>query len=407
MIPRVSPVCVTGMGCITAAGNTLAANLARLDAGTREPLPPSLFQVEKPHPVFMCDLPAADAPFFEALPGAALLPGYFRTVRLAAHAALEALGDAGFDPRHLNGLRVGVCVGTSVGTALEFYDLYTALRAGREHHLDEIRGYLGSNPALALARMLRVSGPVHCVTNACSSGADAIGIAAGWIREGLCDIALCGGADALSRVTYLGFSSLKLPSSEPCKPFDKNRTGLNLGEGAAFLVLEASGQARSKKISGTVLGYGTATDAHHLTAPHPEARGLVNALEQALEQAGAGRDRMAFINAHGTATPTNDAAEGRFFRDQFPETPFVATKGGTGHTLGAAGAVEAVYTLAHLSRSLLPASPGFTEADPDIGVSPVAQPTSVAGDMAMSQSLAFGGNNSVLILGKGDAPCPC
>lgn len=410
MIRKAAPVSITGMGCISAAGTSLAANVAALDAGTRNPLPPSLFSVEKNHPVFMCGLPGTDAPAFAALPEAHLLAGCSRTVRLAAHAALEALGRAGLDPRNLAGLRVGVCLGTSVGTALEFYDLYRAVRAGKDAPLDELRGYLNSNPALALARILRPSGamagPVQCVTNACSSGADAIGIAAQWIRDGLCDIALCGGADALARITYLGFASLRLTSADACLPFDKNRNGLNLGEGAAILVLESPERARGRKLSGTVLGYGTATDAHHLTAPHPDARGLILALDQALTQAGARREDIAFINAHGTATPTNDAAEGAFFKNHFPNTPFVATKGGTGHTLGAAGAVEAVFTLAHLARGLLPASPGFTEEDPDIGVSPVAASTAVSGSVAMSQSVAFGGNNSVLILGKGDAPCP-
>jgi 3-oxoacyl-[acyl-carrier-protein] synthase-1/3-oxoacyl-[acyl-carrier-protein] synthase II len=404
MMRKTAPVSITGMGCLTAAGTSLAANIAALDAGTRGPLPPSLFTAEKNHPVFMCDLSGADAAAFAALPGARLPAGYSRTVRLAAFAALEALCSAGLDPQGLAGLKAGVCLGTSVGTALEFYNIYCALRAGKEGELGEIDAYLGSNPALALARILRFAGPAHCVTNACSSGADAIGIAAQWIRDGLCDIALCGGADALARITYLGFASLRLTSPEACLPFDKNRAGLNLGEGAAFLVLESPERIRGRKSAGAVLGYGTATDAHHLTAPHPEARGLVMALEQALAQAGARREDLAFINAHGTATRTNDAAEGAFFAAHFPGTPFVATKGGTGHTLGAAGAVEAVFTLAHLARGMLPASPGFTEPDPDIGASPVAVPTAVSGSMAMSQSLAFGGNNSVLILGKGDAP---
>lgn len=404
---RAAPVGITGMGCISAAGATLAATLDGLDAGRRNPLPPSLFRVEKGYPVFMCDLPEADDAFFDILPGRDLLRGCSRTVRLAAHAALEALAAAGFCPQDLAPLTVGVCLGTSVGTALEFYDLYCALRADKEGSLDEIHRYLRSNPALALARLLRLSGPVQCVTNACSSGADAVGVAAGWIRDGLCDIALCGGADALSRITYLGFGSLRLPSMEACRPFDASRDGLNLGEGAAVMVLESPGRSRGRRSFGTVMGYGTATDAHHLTAPHPEARGLVAALEQALSQAGLARESIAFINAHGTATPTNDAAEGRFFRTHFPGTPFVATKGGTGHTLGAAGAMEAVFTLAHLARGLLPASPGFAEEDPAIGASPTDAPLPVAGEVAMSQSLAFGGNNSVLILGKGDAPCPC
>jgi 3-oxoacyl-[acyl-carrier-protein] synthase-1/3-oxoacyl-[acyl-carrier-protein] synthase II len=394
------------MGCISAAGTNLAANIAALDLGRRNPLPPSLFKTEKNHPVFMCALPEADDAAFAALPERRLLSACSRAIRMITLAALEALDHAGLDPNALGGLKTGVCLGTSVSTALKFYDLHCAVRLGKDAPLDELHRYLNSNPALALTRILRLSGPAQCVTNACSSGADAIGIAAQWIRDGLCDVALCGGADALARITYLGFASLRLTSPEACLPFDKNRKGLNLGEGAAVLVLESPKRAMKRASSGAVLGYGTATDAHHLTAPHPEARGLVTALEQALAQAGARREDLAFINAHGTATPTNDAAEGAFFRRHFPDAPFVATKGSTGHTLGAAGALEAVFTLAHLARGLLPASPGFFEADPEITAAPVAAPTAVSGQMALSQSLAFGGNNSVLILGKGDAPCP-
>lgn len=419
MIRRAAPVAVTGMGCITAAGRTVAENIATLDAGFRAPQPPSLFVAESAHPVFMSALPGGDAAesgreadaVFAALPEASGLSRLSRTVRLAAHAALEALADAHISPADLPSLRVGVCLGTSVGVSLDFFDYYRDWRSGTDAPLDAVIRYRASNPALALARLLRLNGagPVQCVANACSSGADAIGMAAAWIRAGLCDLALCGGADALARVTCLGFGSLRLTSPEACRPFDANRTGLNLGEGAGVFVLERttgefpSGTALSARPAKTwVLGYGTATDAHHLTAPHPEARGLHAAVGQALAQAGAKEADIAFINAHGTATPTNDAAEGKFFRERFPATPFVATKGGTGHTLGAAGAVEAVFSAAHLARGLLPGSPGFSVPDPAIGAAPVSTPATVGGDMALSQSLAFGGNNSVLLLGRGE-----
>jgi 3-oxoacyl-(acyl-carrier-protein) synthase len=205
----------------------------------------------------------------------------------------------------------------------------------------------------------------------------------------------------LNQIIYCGFSSLQLLSPEPCRPFDKNRKGLNLGEGAGIMVLETAERSRSKPIVGRIRGYGTATDAYHLTAPHPEARGMKKALEQALAQAGAAVSDIAFINAHGTGTMTNDIAESLFFRTMLPQIPFVATKGCTGHTLGAAGAVEAVFAMAHLHRRRLPASPGFQESDPAAGTSPVSVPTDVDSGLAMSQSLAFGGNNSVLLMDTG------
>lgn len=394
------PVRITGMGCISAAGNTVAANIAALDEGVRNAVPAAFLDVDAVCPVFRADVPET-AP--EGLPEPTSYAKCARTARMTAHAAREALEEAGYAPADLDGLRVGIVLGTSVGTALNFTPFYLAQKAGRDEPLDPIDKYLASNPAPALARMLRTTGPAQSVTNACSSGADAIGCGAEWIRSGRCDLVICGGVDALSRVTYIGFGSLKLLSRELCRPFDRNRTGLNLGEGAAVLVLESAERAKNRAFSGTVLGYGTATDAWHLTAPHPEARGLTRAVEQAAAQAGVKKSDIAFINAHGTATPTNDASEAKFFRAFFPGTPFVATKGATGHTLGAAGAIEAVFTVKHLERGKLPASPGFAEADPELGVSPPVALTDVAGNVAMSQSLAFGGNNSVLLFGKGGA----
>lgn len=398
---RAGPVHITGMGCITAAGRNLPENLASLEAGTRNPRPPELFPTEKRFPVFVSQAPEADA--IPLLPDPDALSGCSRTVRLAVCAAMEALADAGIDPERLHESRVGVCLGTSVGTALEFFDYYKSHRAGREDSLDVIHRYLVSNPSLALARILRLRGPVQTIANACSSGADAIGMGAQWIRNGSCDVVLCGGTDGLAQVIYYGFSSLQLLSPDPCLPFDRRRKGLNLGEGAGVMVLESGTRLRGREPLGRVRGYGTCTDAYHLTAPHPEARGLIRALEQALAQAEASPGDIAFINAHGTATPANDAAEGRFFHTRFPRTPFIATKGCTGHTLGAAGAVEAVFTLAHLRQGRLPATPGFAESDPELGVAPVSAPVSVSGTLAMTQSLAFGGNNSVLLLDKGDA----
>jgi 3-oxoacyl-[acyl-carrier-protein] synthase-1/3-oxoacyl-[acyl-carrier-protein] synthase II len=406
MIRPAMPVNVAGMGCITAAGRSVAENIARLDQGTRAPLPPSRFFLETAHPVFASPLPDAEAAALSPLPAASLPGGCSRTVSLAMHAALEAIADAGLAVQELQGLTVGVCLGTSVGASLDFFDFYRDQRTGEEPPLTAVDRYLNANPALALARLLRLRGPVQCVTNACSSGTDAIGLAAQWIRSGVCDMALCGGADALARITCLGFISLRLTSPDPCRPFDRRRNGLNLGEGAGILVLASPKSPRRAHSAGSVLGYGTATDAHHMTAPHPDARGLVMALDQAVAQAGIRREDIAFINAHGTGTPANDAAEGRFFRARLPGKPFIATKGCTGHTLGAAGAVEAIYTLRHLARGLLPASPGFVETDPELGIAPLAAPAPVCGRVALSQSLAFGGNNSVLLLGKGQPPCP-
>ncbi|MDR1686516.1 MAG: hypothetical protein LBR82_08790 [Desulfovibrio sp.] len=270
--------------------------------------------------------------------------------------------------------------------------------------MTEIEDYLTANPAQALGEIFRCSGPALSVADACSSGTDAVGIGAGWIRSGICDLVLAGGADALSYITYVGFAGLRLPSPTVCRPFDRRRDGLTLGEGAGFMLLETEASRRKRKVKAVAFaaGYGTAADAHHLTAPHPEGRGLASAVQQALAQAGLRMEDMAFINAHGTATAVNDAAEAAFFTTRCPGIPVIATKGATGHTLGAAGAIEAVLSAAHLADGSLPATPNFREPDPALGFSPVNAPLPVRGGAAVSLSLAFGGNNSALVLTGGE-----
>ena len=396
-MPNVEPVSVTGLGCICAAGANLGECLEALEIGQRAPKPPTRFQGA--HPM--------EYPVFE-VPGTAICvpgpdPDRSFTVHLACHAAREALAQAGLTASLLGRARVGVCIGTSVGASLNLLDFYRARRAGTTPDLHPVRRYLNSNPAVALAQEFGAGGPVQTVVNACSSGADAIGMAASWIRQGLCDVAIAGGADELSEVTYTGFIRLMISDREPCRPFDRSRGGLNLGEGAGIVVMESEAfrNGRNAAQRATVMGYGTAADAHHLTAPHPEGLGLRLAVDTALGEAGVNAADISFINAHGTGTSNNDTVEAAVFSDLFPSTPFISTKGMTGHTLGAAGAIEAIFTMAHLRGGAIPASVGFSAPDPAMGASPVAVHTAVAGKAAISQSLAFGGNNSVLVLGCG------
>jgi 3-oxoacyl-(acyl-carrier-protein) synthase len=391
---RNCPVAITGTGMSTAGGSNLADCLASLETCGALVCPPP-FETEFTSPVFLCP----QIVFEESS------ESYSRTLVLALHVAREALRAASLREQDIAGMRTGIAVGTSVGASLNFVSYYRAAKKGETPPLREIDEYLTSNPAPAIAHIFGARGPLQTVTNACSSGADAIGIAASWIRLGLCDIALAGGVDALSAVTYKGFCSLRLTSPEPCRPFDRDRRGLTLGEGAAFVLLESETSRSKRGVSAKafVVGYGTASDAWHLTAPHPECRGLRTAAEQAMAQAGASWKNIAFCNAHGTGTHANDAAEGAFYRTVCQNVPVIATKGGTGHTLGAAGAVEAVFTASHLAAGLLPPSPGFVDADPAIGFVPVNKPTEIGGRIALSLSLAFGGNNSVLALARGAA----
>jgi 3-oxoacyl-(acyl-carrier-protein) synthase len=386
------------MGCVCAAGFCLEVCLETLASGKRGPADPTRFTndhgrsypvFEIPQKFFMCEGMSDESKSL--------------TFRFALHATWQALWQARLNATHLGKARVGVCLGTSVGASLNFLDFYREHRAHTTPDLTPIHRYLTSNPALALAQKLGATGPVQTIVNACSSGADAIGMGTAWIRQGLCDVVIAGGADELSQVTYNGFIRLMIADQNACKPFDANRKGLNLGEGAGIVILESPAFMSKHKACehATICGYGTAADAHHLTAPHPEGLGLKKAIAEALQQAGLGTRNIAFINAHGTGTLNNDRAEAAVFKELFLGKPIVATKGVTGHTLGAAGAIEAVFTIAHLAAGKIPASPGFERPDPELGVAPTSRPKTIRGKVAMSQSLAFGGNNSVLIIRKG------
>ncbi len=388
------PVAITGMGCICAAGNNLSDSMASLFRGTRAPAPPVRFSSDHPtrYPVFE---------IIDFAEPADLL----RTSALGLHAAKEALFDAGLDREFLSTLRVGVCVGTTVGCAISNETFCREYRSGQLPGLAPLERIQRSNPATVIAREFGFNGPCQTIVNACSSGTDAVGLAASWIRSGICDVALAGGADELGRITYIGFISLLIADESPCKPFDVNRKGLNLGEAGAMMVLESEQvrTMRKKRARSFLLGYGSACDAYHLTAPRPDGAGLKTAIAEALACNNTAAASIAFVNAHGTGTPENDRVETRVLAEVLPGVPFLSTKGYTGHTLGAAGAIEAVFTAACLERGEIPANIGFASPDPDLGGNPVTESTSFSGTIALSESLAFGGNNSVIILGKGES----
>ncbi len=328
------------------------------------------------------------------------------TAALGAAAAHQALKDAGWDVEALGRVQAGACMGTTVGCTLNDEDFYRAYRSGALADLSPIHRFLCSNPAALVAKTFDLKGPFQTLVNACCSGADAIGIGASWIRQGLCDVVLAGGTDALSRVTYNGFISLMITDPGPCRPFDRHRNGLNLGEGAAVMVLESepSRHRRNQPAQAFVVGYGSAADAYHLTAPRPDGAGLKKAIQGALISGGKAPSQIAFVGAHGTGTRDNDRVEARVLDELLPGIPFFSTKGHTGHTLGAAGAIQAVLVAACLQEGRIPKSTGFQTPDPELPAVPTRHPQNIDGAFALSESLAFGGNNAVLLLGKGDCP---
>ena len=387
-IDRAVPV--TGLGCLCAAGGSVPKLAESLFAGRRNV---GWREVHgNRYPIFQLDSLSVPKGYYEG-------PECKRCGRLAITAAGEALTQAGFTDEQLRRRQVAVCMGTTVGSAMNNELFYRDFRAARMPGVEPIRHYLQANPATMVAQAFGLTGPCQTITNACSSSAVAIGHAAEWIRAGICDVAIAGGADMLCNVIHAGFLSLLITDASPCRPFDRNRQGLNLGEGAGVVVLESrqSAQERDAPIQAWLRGYGNASDAYHVSAPEPTGRGLRRAVERALMQAGLNPQDMDFINAHGTGTPENDRVEGRLFPEMFPGVPFGSTKGFTGHTLGAAGGIEAVITILCLQQRRVPANIGYQEPDPDFPGRPVVENTPIAGRYGLSDSVAFGGNNAALI----------
>lgn len=397
---RPPSVAVTGMGLVCSQGNTVAEAMRNIFDSPRPPVAPTRFDTPlKEFPVF-----EAEGEFMRAL-GRDIDPDrYTRTVRIAATALEEALRMAGLTTPDLAGRRVALVMGTTVGVTLSDAVFYRAYREGRAPGAGPYESFAASNPSLALAELLGVPILPFTIVNACASSTDAIGLGKQLLDGGMADLVLAGGGDEVCEVNHTGFASLLIYSKYPCCPFDLNREGLNLGTGAAMLVLERQADARARGCRPTlwVAGYGTFQDGYNMTAPHPEASGLRRAIEAALEEGGVAPEALAFVNAHGTATKDNDQAEGRLFaRILRPGTPVVSTKGYTGHTLGAAGAIEAVLSLACLRQGRLMKSGGFAAYDEAVGIVPNAEVRPLEGEAALSTSLGFGGSNAALVL-KGE-----
>jgi len=384
-------IAITGLGAVSACGNDINETLQNFSDGARNAGKVTLFESELHYPVFQINNPTLlDDPFT------------MRTLNLAFQAAQEAILEAEFENGFGN-LRVGISLGTTVASQLNDTDFYRQYLNQGSAPMNSVDRYLKSNLAQALAQFFKITKINFCTTivNACSSGTDAIGVGLSWLRNDYCDLVIAGGADELNRVPLDGFGSLSVVSKSLCAPFDRDRAGLNLGEGAGIIILEKETIAHKRKKTPSLFlkGYGLAADAYHLTAPRPDGSGLEQALEQALKEANLKPKDVAFINAHGTATKDNDLVEGKVLAKVFgKKVKFLSTKGFTGHTLGAAGGLEAVFACLGLRHGWVPACAGFMNIDPGIGVAPITHKTKISGNCAVSTSLAFGGNNAALVI---------
>ncbi|WP_230970492.1 beta-ketoacyl-[acyl-carrier-protein] synthase family protein [Nitrogeniibacter aestuarii] len=314
--------------------------------------------------------------------------GFFDAIRLAAQTHGEQ--------------RVGVFLGTSTSGIL---DTELAYRERDAHNgkLPLSYNYRGSHNVFSVAEFVRTAaglhGPAFVVSSACSSSAKVFAAAARMLQLGLIDAAVVGGVDSLCLTTLYGFNSLELTAPEACRPFDVARKGISIGEAAAFALLSRAPLAGGGPVR--LLGYGESSDAHHMSSPHPEGRGARQAMAGALERAGLSADQIDYINLHGTGTPSNDAAEGKAVEALFGDRVAASsTKGATGHTLGAAGGLEAVICALALTDGLVPANVGLDTPDPGIHIRLQHQVEHRSVHHVLSNSFGFGGTNASLVFGQ-------
>jgi len=333
-----------------------------------------------------------------------------RADQLSFAATMEALTDAGLYPLPASIKEdMGVAIGGGAGGLLEAENFYAELlQKGMERSkFSRLSTIFCASSADRIASNLGLCGPKATFMTACSSGATALGYARDLILSGQASLMIAGGVEPMCRITYAAFNALKAVDDDVCRPFDKNRAGLSLGEAAAVLVLEPleAAQARNAKIYGEILGYGVTCDSFHMTAPDEKASGAVRSMQAALKDSGLSTSDIDYINAHGTATPANDLTETKAIKEVFGprayRLPVSSTKSMHAHPLDAAGALEAIVSLLALTHGFIPPTIHSNERDPECDLDYVTEGSRKADlRFVLSNSFAFGGNNTTVIFGR-------
>jgi 3-oxoacyl-[acyl-carrier-protein] synthase II len=396
-------VVVSGLGAVTALGPTLEQTWKGLLAGACGIRPLSLFD-----PSAYRTQTAAQ---IDEIPDAFLTPAERRRMsradRLGLAAAREALAASGLELSRENPTRLGVILGGGTSGLIDseaFFELYLK---GRKARPSKVLNHLPDSITDRVAQRFGLEGIKSTITTACSSSANALGYAFDAIVAGLADVVVTGGSDVLARLTYGGFNSLRSVDPDPCRPFDRDRKGLSIGEAAGILVLEEEQRARRRgaPIVAELRGYGVTSDAYHMTAPDPSGSAGGRTIAAALENAGVDADSVDYVNAHGTATPQNDSAETAALKaalgDRARRIPISSIKSMIGHCLCASGAIEAVATALTVRDGRVPPTIHYENPDPacDLDYVPnAARDHEVR--VALSNSFAFGGNSSVVVLAR-------
>lgn len=329
-----------------------------------------------------------------------------RADRMGLAAALEAVRQSGLDLSREDPTRIGVILGGGTSGLIDSEAFYERYLKGKKARPSKVLNHLPDAITDRVAQYFCLRGLKSTITTACSSSANAMGYAHDAIAAGLADVILTGGSDVLARLTYAGFNSLRSVDPDPCRPFDRDRKGLSIGEAAGILVFEERERARARgaPILAEFLGYGVTSDAYHMTAPDPSGVAGARTIRAALESARVDASQIDYINAHGTATPQNDSAETAAIKvalgQRAHRIPVSSIKSMIGHCLCASGAIEAVATVLTVSEGKIPPTIHYQSPDPgcDLDYVPNEARDARVG-IALSNSFAFGGNSSVVVLG--------
>lgn len=391
---------VTGIGLISAIGDTVAANRQSLVEG-RSGIGSAAFLQSKY---------TTQLPFGEVKKSTGALADLLNTVQpratrtdlLALQALKEAIDDARLSEQDLRKTSTALISASTVGGMCLTDHMYADANAAEPSGSPYLASYSNSASTLFLQSFFNIGGIINTFNTACSSSANAIMYGARLLQSGLAERAIVGGTDSLAKFTINGFNALMILSNAPCRPFDIARKGLNLGEAGAFIVLEKEENiAPSRRIYAELKGYGNSNDAYHPSSTSENADGPFLCMQEALQTAGLRPEDIDFINAHGTATENNDETESVAMLRLFDRIPaFASTKSYTGHTLGAAGAVEAIYSILNLHHQEIYPSLNFETPIEKTGLIPVQAYEKRALRYVMSNSFGFGGNCSSLVFGQ-------
>ena len=396
-------VVITGLGAVTSIGATVSDFWRNLLAGVCGIRPLSLFDASAYR--------TRTAAEVTEIPDGFLSPAEKRRMsradRMGLVAAREALAQAGLDPAGEDPTRIGVILGGGTSGLLDSEQVYEKWLRGRPARPSRVLNHLPDAITDRVAQHFGLEGIKSTITTACSSAANAIGYACDVITAGLADAVVTGGSDVLARLTYGGFNSLRSVDPDPCRPFDRERRGLSIGEAAGILVLEEGEHARRRgaPILADFLGYGVTSDAFHMTAPDPSGAAGGRTIRAALDSARVDPADVDYVNAHGTATPQNDSAETAAIKsalgERAKEIPVSSIKSMIGHCLCASGAIEAIATVMTVREGRVPPTIHYENPDPACDLDYVPndareQPVRIA----LSNSFAFGGNSSVVVIGR-------